>query len=362
MTAEQVEAKYPVMTIHSRAVEENARKVVSLCAKQGIDVWGVTKGLSGDPRLAKIYESAGMKGVADSRLINLAEVKKSGVTLPRQMMRIAMPTELEELLKVADVSLQSDVSTILRLDDFCVAKNTAHDILLMLDVGDLREGFWPKEIAGTGAKLRDLRALRVVGVATNFACASGVLPTREKLEDLVSYRDRFAHAIGRELPVISVGGTCCLKAIEEGTMPREVNQLRICEGILLGFDTAHMREISYLSREAVVISAEVVECREKPSVPDGEVGLQAFGEHPIFIDRGMRKRALLAIGRQDVNISRLAPVDEGVHIVTASSDHMIVDVTEAKRPFVAGDILDFRAQYPAMLGAATSRYVSVTFR
>ena len=362
MATQQAEARYPVMTIHSKIVEENARKVVDLCAKRGIDVWGVTKGLSGDPRLAKIYESAGIEGIADSRLLNLAEVKKSGVSLPRLMMRIAMPTELDELPKVANVSLQSEVSTILRLDDLCAAKKATHDILLMLDVGDLREGFWPKEIAGAGARLRDLRALRVAGVATNFACASGVLPTREKLEDLVDYRDRFAHAIGHELPVISVGGTCCLKAIEEGEMPREVNQLRVCEGILLGFDTAHMREIPRLSRDAIIISAEVVECREKPSVPEGEVGLQAFGERPVFIDRGMRKRALLAIGRQDVNIDRLTPLDKGVHIVTASSDHMILDVTDGKRTFAAGDILDFRVQYPAMLNAATSRYVTVVFQ
>jgi Predicted amino acid racemase len=187
------------------------------------------------------------------------------------------------------------------------------------------------------------------------------LPTREKLEDFVGFRDMFSRAIGHELPVVSIGGTCCLKAIEEGWMPHEVNQLRICEGVVLGRDTANMREIPYLEREAIVVSAEVVECRDKPSVPNGEVGLQAFGEKPVFIDRGMRRRALLAAGRQDVSVEWLTPLEEGVHIVTASSDHMIVDVTETKETVAAGDILHFRPHYPAMLAAATSRYVMVEF-
>jgi predicted amino acid racemase len=166
------------------------------------------------------------------------------------------------------------------------------------------------------------------------------------------------------MPVVSVGGTCCLKVFEEGDAPSGVNQIRLCEAVVTGMDTAFTREVPYLRRDVLTMTAEIVECREKPSVPDGEIGMQAFGEKPVFTDRGKRRRALLGIGRQDVNVGRITPLMPGVHIVTASSDHLIVDVTEAEANrgtrFKPGDTLDFRPLYPAMLALSTSRYVTVS--
>ena len=359
-----MDIRYPRLTIDTAKLRENARTVVDLCGRHGVDVWGVTKGLSGDPRLAQIYVDEGFKGVADSRLLNLHGIRAAGVHAPLQLMRIAMPSEAEGVVRIADASLQSEVSTILLLDEIARKMGRTHEVLLMIDVGDLREGFWPKELAHAAERLRGLTGVRIAGVATNFACASGVLPTRQKFEDLVAYRDEVQKTLGLEMPTVSVGGTCCLKVVEESGVPDGVNQLRICEGVVTGMDTAFMREIPYLHRDALTLSAEIVECREKPSVPDGEIGMQAFGERPVFIDRGKRRRALLGIGRQDVNVDRIKPLHRGVHIVTASSDHLIVDVTEAEAAgarFRPGDALDFRPLYPAVLALSTSRYVPVSY-
>ena len=358
---------YPRLTIDTAKLRENARAVAELCARHGIDVWGVTKGLSGDPRLAQIYVDAGFKGVADSRLRNLRGIRDAGVPARLQLMRIAMPSEADDLVRIADASLQSEVSTILRLDEIAFNAGRTHEVLLMIDIGDLREGFWPKELVHIAEPLRGLKGgVKIVGVATNFACASGVLPTRQKFEDLVGYRDEIQKFLGTPMPVVSVGGTCCLKIVEESGVPEGVNQLRLCEGVVTGMDTAFAREIPYLHRDVLTLSAEVVECREKPSVPEGEIGMQAFGEKPVFMDRGKRRRALLGIGRQDVNVDRIKPLESGVHIVTASSDHLIVDVTEAEanepgKRFQPGDILNFRPSYPAMLALSTSRYVAVSY-
>jgi predicted amino acid racemase len=358
--------KYPALIINKEFVLKNARAVAALCGSRGIGVWGVTKGLSGDPRLAAIYEEAGFEGFADSRLRNLKKIKDSGLLKPCQLMRIAMRSELDELPGSADISLQSEVKTIKRLDEICSSSNITHDVLIMMDVGDLREGFWETELAGAAKELRQLSGgVHLTGVATNFACASGVLPTPENMKNLVKYRDIVSDVLGSELPVISVGGTCCLRMIEENLVPKEINALRICEGVLLGMDTAFDRVIPYLSRDALRIEAEIVECRDKPSAPSGEVGFQAFGEKSIFADRGVRSRALLAIGKQDVNIERIISYASGVEIVTASSDHLIVDVTEANRmrssSYKAGDILSFRPLYPAMLACSTSEYVHKVF-
>ncbi|MDR1482611.1 MAG: alanine racemase [Synergistaceae bacterium] len=359
--------RYPVMIVNRKKVLDNVRKVNDICSRKNIEVWGVTKGLAGDPRLAEIYEEGGLAGVSDSRLANLIKIRNSACGIPRQLMRIAMHSEIEDIPAAADVSLQSEVSSILKLDKVCDSRGIAHRVLLMVDVGDLREGFWPNELTRAGSMLSELKRVSIVGVAANFACASGLLPSREKFDDLIIYRDELRDVLGIDLPCISIGGTCCLKQIEEGGVPGEINQLRMSEGVLLGKDTAFMRDIPYLDKTAIVISAEVVECRKKPSVPDGEIGCQAFGEKPLFIDRGMRKRAILGIGRQDLNVDRVTPLMEGVHIVTASSDHLIIDVTEADsllpedKRIKVGDTLDFRPLYPAMLAAATSEYVRVEF-
>jgi predicted amino acid racemase len=355
------------MIVDRKKVLDNARKINDICSKKDIEVWGVTKGLAGDPSLAEIYRDAGFAGLSDSRLTNLRKIKDSANDMPRQLIRIAMHSETADIPAVADISLQSEASTILKLDEICDSLGIPHRVLLMVDVGDLREGFWPEELTHLGGALSMLKRVSIIGVAANFACASGLLPSREKFEDLVIYRDELQDVLGIDLPCISVGGTCCLKLIEAGDIPEKINQLRICEGILLGKDTAFMRDIPYLDGTAIVISAEVVECRKKPSVPAGEVGRQAFGEKPLFIDRGKRERALLGIGRQDVNMDRITPLMKGVHIITASSDHLIVDVTDANsllpqdKRIKAGDVLDFRPLYPAMLAAATSEYVRVEF-
>jgi predicted amino acid racemase len=356
------------MTVNREKVLKNARAAAALCEEFGIEAWGVTKGLSGDPRLADIYCEAGFAGIADSRLRNLEKIRNAGVAAPLQLMRVAMRSELEDLVRWSDVSLQSEISTIIAIDEICARVGATHDVLLMMDMGDLREGFLPGDLPPALPMLKDLKGgVRICGVATNFACASGVLPTPENMAKLVSCRDMASDALGTEMPVVSVGGTCCLKIIEERAAPKEVNQLRICEGILLGTDTAFDREIPYLAQDAITITAEIVECRLKPSVPEGETGLQAFGEKPVFADRGTRKRALLGMGRQDVNIDRITPMERGVHIVTASSDHLIVDVTDADsaRPpdggCKPGDTLRFRPLYPAMLACSTSEYVDLVF-
>jgi predicted amino acid racemase len=356
--------RYPALIVNREKVLGNARAVEKLCRSHGIGVWGVTKGLSGDPRLASIFAEAGFKGIADSRLRNLKKIRDAGCGLPLQLMRIAMRSELEELVTVAGVSLQSEVTTIISLDEICARLGVTHEVLLMIDVGDLREGFWPDELTASAEKLRGLKGgVRLSGVAANFACASGVLPTPENMTALVRHRDTVSEVIGAELPVVSVGGTCCLKMIEKGLAPKEVNALRLCEGIMLGVDTAFDREIPYLSRDALRITAEVVECKLKPSAPVGDVGFQAFGEKPVFKDRGIRKRALLGIGRQDVNIDRMEPLDEGVEIVTASSDHLIADVSRANKGagYKPGDTISFRPLYPAMLACSTSEYVELVF-
>ena len=352
--------KYPTLLIDREKLLKNSRDIVRIAQKSDCRVWGVTKGLAGHPEVARVFLEAGAEGIADSRLANLKRMRADGITAPMMLIRIPMLSELEELPLYADISLASDMDALFMLDAICLSHGCQHGVILMIDMGDLREGFCPGELKDAARKLRQLKGgVRVLGVGANFACASGVLPSREKLEAMVAYRDEVQREIGYPLEIISCGGTCCLELFEQGLVPKGINHFRVGEAMFLGIDSARMRTLPPLHRDSVRIAAQVVEVRCKPSKPDGKIGADAMGHVVVFEDRGIRKRVLLGIGKQDISIEGLIPVDPGVEIVTASSDHLILDVEKATRTFHYGDVVEFHLHYAEMMSAAVSPYMYI---
>jgi len=351
--------EYPQLRIDTGVIERNSRKVTELCKKAGIAVWGVTKGLSGHPAVARAMLEGGCTGIADSRCLNIHRMKNAGVKGPFMLLRIPMPSELAFVARNVDVVLLSMAETLEALDVECRRAKRSCGVIIMVDMGDLREGIWPDEACRMGEALRQCKGVRFLGVGANFGCLSGVLPTETNLSGLVAVGKEIAASAGSDLEIVSGGSTSSLYLLEEKRMPPGVNQLRVGEAILLGTDVTGGREISYLDKEAVEILAEVVECRRKPTKPIGKIGADAFGNVPVFEDRGERLRVIVAIGRQDVMPDGLVPTLEGAAIIGASSDHLTIDVEDTGKSFKPGDILRFRPDYGAMLAASTSGYVNV---
>jgi predicted amino acid racemase len=111
--------------------------------------------------------------------------------------------------------------------------------------------------------------------------------------------------------------------------------------------------LPFLRQDAFTVVAEVIEVKTKPSLPDGQIAVDAFGRTPHWEDLGLRRRAILALGEQDMRVEGLLPRRPDVAIVAASSDHLVVDVTGADPPVRLGDELAFDPQYPA---AATAMF------
>lgn len=351
--------EYPELLIDTRVIGGNTEKVVGLCGKYGISVWGVTKGLAGRPEVARVMLEGGCEGIADSRCANIARMKEAGIGGPYMLLRIPMPSELQFVAGNVDVVLLSMAETAEALDEECRKAGRTCGVIVMVDMGDLREGIWPDEAGRMGECLKRCRYLDFLGVGANFGCLSGVLPSPKNLWELVSVGGEMAATVGSVLETVSGGATSTLYLVENGQLPVEVNQLRVGEAILLGTDVTGNREIPYLEKSAIEIRAEVVECRRKPTKPIGEIGADAFGKVPAFEDRGERLRVIVALGRQDVIPEGITPMLEGVSIIGASSDHLTLDVEEAGRGFRVGDVLSFRPDYGAMLASATSGYVNV---
>ena len=351
---------YPLLRVHLGVMESNMNEIVKQAGSHGLNIWGVTKGISAPLELALMLERTGAAALADSRIMNIRRMKNAGIKKPFVLIRIPMRSELPDVLEYTDCCAVSDLGTMAAISKLCEEKKKEFKILVMADMGDLREGFWPDEAGAIGAQMKKLSsALKVEGIGVNFGCASGVLPSYESLSRFVAFGEALEAELGYKLNVYSGGATTrSLISLDKHLFPPRVNNLRIGEGYLLGSDKSSGVVIPWLRQDTMELEAELVEIRTKPTVPIGEVGFDAFGGKPVFEDRGSRKRGILAVGRQDVRIEGLTPLDEGVKVITASSDHLLVDIEDCKKDWQVGDVLRFRPDYGAMLSLSTSQYVT----
>jgi len=369
----------PAVTIDLTKVEENAKTVAELCRRYDISVTGVTKVTCGMPQVARAMLRGGVADIGESRMENIRRLKVSGVNAPMMLLRIPPLSEVDEIVASVDVSLNSELSVIEGLSDAALRRGLVHDIILMVDLGDLREGIWPDDLAGTADEVGRMRGVRVVGIGTNLSCYGGVIPTRRNMKELVSRAGQVEDILGYRLAFVSGGNTSSLPLIAEGNMPERINHLRVGEGIILGRETIHRTPLPGTSQDAFSLNAEVIELKEKPSVPIGERGEDAFGRMPVFpgerrgpgrlIRRLFEKmagrassdghmvRAILNVGREDVDIEGLVPADPRQVILGASSDHLIVDVTKSRKDVRLGERLSFHMNYAALLAAMTSSFV-----
>ncbi|TWH47419.1 alanine/ornithine racemase family PLP-dependent enzyme [Sporomusa sp. KB1] len=343
-------------------IKYNAAKVIELCHSRGIAVLGVTKGFSAIPQIVIALREGGVDGLADARMENIFELRNEGCLESITLLRIPRLSDVDNVVKYCNVSVNSEVAVIQALGQAAKKMGVAHQIILMVDVGDLREGIMTENVLDTVRKVVKVEGIRLVGLGTNMGCFGGILPEYNNLNILVNLSKMIEARLGVPMEVLSGGGTSSLLLVEKGEIPPGINQLRIGEGILLGTDTTNHRIIDWLKNDAFVLKAEVIEIKLKPSVPIGNIGRDAFGNIPEFTDVGIRNKAIVALGKQDAYIEGLIPVDKGIKILGASSDHTILDITDTTSKIHVGDELAFHVTYSGLLSVSQSRYVKKVFR
>lgn len=346
---------YPKMTIDLQTITNNVKSVVSLCNRRGIKVAGVTKVLCGDPRIVKAYIDGGVSYLADSRIENLIRMKD--IDMPKIMLRLPMKSEAEKIVEYADISLNSELDTIKVLSERALEKNKVHKIILMLDLGDLREGYYDdKSLFEAVDKIIELKGVRIVGLGTNLTCYGGVIPNREILNKITILEQKIEEKYDIKLEIISGGNSSTIYLLEDDKIDG-INNVRLGESLILGTESSYGKQMPGTSNDAFKLHVEIIEIKEKPSLPTGETGRDAFGNIPTFVDRGVRKRILCAVGKQDVDFGTLYPLDEGIIILGGSSDHIILDGSDSDVDYNIGDIIEFRMHYVSILRAMTSEYI-----
>lgn len=353
--------QYPLIKTDLDKIRANSRLMTNLTRPYGIEVVGVTKGFCASVEIAQAMLDGGIKILADSRLQNLRRLRQELGGVRLMHLRIPMPSEVPDLVSVADYILISDAWIGELISKAALRLGKKQKVLLMIDLGDLREGVLPQNTFKVIEQLISLKGIELYGLGTNLTCYGAVIPTRELMEELVELATQARTRYGIELPVISGGNSSSLNLVLKKEMPAGITQLRLGESILLGVEAARRTAIPSAYSDAFTLYAEVIELLEKPSIPRGEIGLDAFGNRPVFEDRGIRRRAIVALGQHDIVVEKLKPLFPGVKILGASSDHMILDVSDADVNLSLGDIIPFSLEYGALIHGILSPYVDMVY-
>lgn len=353
------EYQFPVMEMYADKIKNNAKVVYELCKKNNIEPVGVVKGYSAIPEVSKLFLDAGFKTLGDSRMNEIIKLRLANIHGEIMLLRIPMMSEIPQLVRYADSSLNSEVETIRLINKEAKRQNKTHGIVLMIDLGDLREGYFDQKEAAEVAKEieNDFSHIELLGIGTNLGCYGSIKPSVNNLSQLCHLAEEIEEAIGRKLEIISGGATSSLPLLLENKMPKRINHLRIGEGIIVAKDLPDLWDVHIpgLYRDTIMLKGQVVEVKEKPSYPIGEIFVDAFGNKPEYTDIGIRKRAILAVGSKDLgDISKIRPRQAGIEVVGSSSDHLIIDISNYSKSLKTGDIIEFDVLYASMLFLSSS--------
>ncbi|HEY5548328.1 MAG TPA: alanine/ornithine racemase family PLP-dependent enzyme [Coriobacteriia bacterium] len=348
------------VTVDLDKIVDNTRRLVERLP--GVDVVGVTKVTCGAPEIGRAMLAGGAVALGESRIENAARLRAAGILAPIWLVRAPAPGVAEDAVRYSDVSVVSEMDIVEALDAAAARVGTRYGIVAMVDIGDLREGMMPTELPGFLERAALCSNIEILGIGASLTCYGAIVPDEGNLGLLSELAASAQRQLGKRL-LVSGGSSTSIAPVISGRAPRSIDNLRLGEAIMLGVDPATREQIPGLElhEDAVTVSAPVIECKVKPSLPIGTCAQDAFGNVPSFEDRGDRLRAICAIGRQDVVPEQLTPVDPRVIVLGASSDHLVLDVEDLSVAPAIGEPIVFVPGYSSTLSLFTSPYVAKEF-
>lgn len=348
----------PRLEIDLDKIRNNARTLVGRLADRGISVRGITKATLGSSEIAQAMLEAGVAGLGDSRIENVESMRLAGVATSLTLVRSPMLSQTTRVVASADESLNTEIDVLQSLSRAAERASRSHGVVLMVELGDLREGVMPCDLISMVRQTLHLPHLVFKGIGANLACRSGVTPDDRNMAELSKIVDSIEARLGVPVETVSGGNSANLLWALSCEHTGRINELRLGESILLGREPLHRRPIAGLHTDAIRLVAEVIESKRKPSKPWGDLAQPASGPTPIVCDRGRIAQSLLAIGRQDVDTEGLAS-PMGVSILSACSDHLVVESPLGLLPI--GEELVFWPNYSALVRTMTSPFITKVF-
>ncbi|MCF8373456.1 MAG: alanine racemase [Bacteroidales bacterium] len=348
------------ITLDVKKLKENFDFLDKLFIKNDIQWSVVSKLLCGNKDYLSVLLNLGITQVCDSRVSNLETIKSINPNIETIYIKPPAKQAIESVVKFADVSMNTEIKTIMMLSKEAQKQKKVHKIIIMIELGDLREGVMGEDFMKFYEKVFKLKNIEVVGIGTNLSCLYGVLPNHDKLIQLSLYEQLIEAKFDRQIPYVSGGSSVTIPLIFQNLLPKGINHFRVGETLFLGTDVYNNTTFSRMNHDVFRLYSEIIEVTEKPIMPMGEMGTNVDGGSFEMDEESIGKtmyRAIIDIGLLDVEKKHIEPVDPDISFVGASSDMFVFDLGDNKKKYNVGDILEFKLDYMGTLRVINSKYI-----
>lgn len=347
--------------LYKNKLKDNYTFLNTIFEERNIE-WGVvTKLLCGNTLFIKELVDLGVTEMYDSRISNLKKIKKIDSNITTAYIKPPSKENIEKVVKYADVSFNTEIFTIKMLSEEAKKQNKTHKIIIMIEMGDLREGVLGEELLSFYEQIFSLPNIEIIGIGTNLNCLSGVMPTQDKLIQLSLYEQLIEAKFNVKIPWVSGGTSVAIPLLLKNARPMAVNHFRIGEALFFGKDLFTGETIEGMHNDVFKLYAQIIEITEKPDNPIGELGENVAGNtYEINEETDLSQtslRAILDIGLLDMQPQYLIPENENISIVDASSDMMVIDISSSEKNYKIGDLVSFKLQYMGALYLLNSDYI-----
>lgn len=320
----------------------------------------VTKLLCGNKEYLKELLNFDIQQICDSRISNLRTIKQINPNVETIYIKPPAKRAIKGVVQFADISMNTEFETIKLLSGEAQKQNKVHKIIIMIELGELREGVMRNDLIEFYSKVFSLPKIEVVGIGANLSCLYGVLPNHDKLIQLSLYEQLIEAMFDKKLVHVSGGSSVTIPLIFKNLLPKGINHFRVGESLFLGTEPYNNTRLQKMETDVFQLYSEIIELIEKPKIPMGEMGTNLEG-NTITFDENMSGitsyRAIIDIGLLDVDESKITPVDTNISIVGGSSDMFVVDLNENSKNYKVGDLIEFRMNYMGVLRILNSRYI-----
>ncbi|HLW41570.1 MAG TPA: alanine racemase [Flavobacterium sp.] len=354
-----------IITLHKERLEYNFERLNYFFKSKDIQWSVVTKMLCGNELFLKEVLMLHPKQVCDSRVSNLKAIKKINPNIETIYIKPTPKRSVKSVVKFADISMNTDIDTIKALSAEAQKQNKIHKIIIMIELGELREGVMREDFIAFYDKVFQLKNIEVVGIGANLSCLYGVLPSTDKLIQLSLYKQLIEAKFNKKIRYVSGGSSVTIPLIFNKQLPESINHFRVGETLFQGTDVYKDKPSRLLKQDVFTLKAEIIELIEKPKIPEGDFGSNMEGKTFEFDNKEIGKtsfRAILDLGILDVDKAHIFPKDKNIQFFGASSDMIIVDLQANANEYKVGDYLEFSLNYMGALRAMNSSYIEKVVR
>ena len=361
------------LQININEIRNNIKKLSSYLKENNIKWSLITKVFSGDkdfmekiltPDIVKDIHSVG-----DSRLSSLKNLKEINPELITIYIKPPPLQYIDDVVKYADISLNSSYKTIIALDKAAKKQNKIHKIIVMIELGELREGINREDLSDFYESIFRLTNIKVVGLGSNLGCMYGIEPTYDKLLQLCLYKELIEAKYNSKLSLISGGSSITLPLIENQTIPKDINHFRIGEAVFFGTSPLNNKQFLDLNNDTFNFYTQIIELEEKGVVPDGIINDASIGHVAEFESNDLGRKAnkaILDFGLLDVDHDGLVAEDKDIKLVGITSDMTVVDIGDnidknGKKKYHIGDKICLNPNYISVARLLNSKFVEKVF-